>query len=181
MGRGNDEVSPGSHLWSARNTELQSSLILRVLSPVPLVNEGERHVCHKTCSLGRPSRQSSGGRPTLGLAGAGPRTSFQVSPSWLWIFFNTCLNDDSSEVTYSTCSTTCWRSGRCAQRWLAGSRRSPLGFRRCCVPGSTEEECDFVAPVEFCFAAAFVGLLVPLLMLVFASPVAFDAISAGLY
>ena len=35
-------------------------------------------------------------------------------------FFNTCLNDDSSEVSCSTCSTTCQRSGRCAQRWLVG-------------------------------------------------------------
>ena len=174
-------MSLGSHLWFARNMALQSSLIFRVLSRVPLVNEGERHVRHKICSLGRPSRQSSGGRPTLELAGAGPRTGFQVFPFLAVDIFNTCLNDDSSEVTCSTCSAMCWRTGRCAQRWLAGSRRSSLGFRRCCVPGSTEDEYDFVARVEFCFAAEFVGPLVPLLFLVFASAVAFDAISAGLY
>ena len=107
----------------------------------PLANEGER-------SLGRPTRE---------LAGASPGTGFQVSPFRLWIFYNLDLNDESSEVSCSTCSTTSWRSVRRAQRLLVGGwEGEEEGSYR-----GTDEEYVFVAPVEDCCVVVFVGPLVP--------------------
>ena len=125
VGRGSDEVSPGSHLWFARSSSRVLSSGCSLDRRVPLADEGERHFYHKTCSVGRPSRQSSGGRPTLALAVAGPKNRLSGIPVGT---FNIDLNDNSSEVSWTTCSTTCWRSGRGAQRWLVGGRGSRLVF-----------------------------------------------------
>ena len=89
------------------------------------------HWCDHPDENGQAANPRTGGRR--------PKNRFQVSPSWQWLFFNTCLDDDNRRSV------------------VVGSRRSPLGFRRCCVPDCAEDENDFVALVEVCFAAAFVG------------------------
>ena len=84
--------------------------------------------------------------------GRWPKNRFSGIPSWRWLCFNLDLNDESTEVSCSTCCTACWRSGRPVQRLLVGGRLAHLQ--------GTDEEYVFVALVEDSSVAVIVGALV---------------------
>ena len=84
VGIGSDEVLPRSHSWLAlaRNMELQSSLILRVLTRPPSDQRGRKTCLPQDMITGATfptlflpaSNPRTGGRPSRGLAGTNPST-----------------------------------------------------------------------------------------------------------
>ena len=131
VGIGSDEVSPESHLWFARNVELQSR-------------------AKDMSEFWRASNPRTGGRR--------PKNRFSGIPlpgsEW---FFNLTVASTSHRRRSVARRVVVHNDGLLE---VESRRSSPL--RR------TEDEYDFVAPVEICFAVAFVGRLVPLLFPVFA-------------
>ena len=106
VARGSDEVSPGSHLWFARNVELQSSLILRVLTrpPGPSSLRGRKTCLPQDKIIGAtiPSEFWRASNP--GTGGRRPKNRYSGIP--VSIFLNLDLNGCSPEACCSIpCST----------------------------------------------------------------------------